>query len=78
MPAVRSYRVARGTSGRPWRREPEGGEAVPECLAGFGGPGAQSAGQEAGRNGAMARAKRYAHCALEDMRAKSDGKRAIF
>ena len=76
--AVRSCQVVRDTSWRPWRRESRRGGGVPEFLAGFGGPGGQSAAQEAGRNGATARAKRYAHCALEDMRAKSDGKHNIF
>ena len=78
MLAVRSYRVARGTSGRPWRRDSRWGAGAPEFLAGVGGPGGQSAAQEAGRNGATARAKRYAHCGLEDMRAKSDGTRRLF
>ena len=53
-----------------------GGRAnVPDVWAGLGGLSGQTAAQEARRNGAAARAKRYADCVLEDRCAKSDGKR---
>ena len=61
--------------------QPAGGNrmaATLPSLAGLGGPGGQSAAQEAGSSGATARAKRYAHCGLEDMRAKRNRKRNRF
>ena len=51
---------------------------MPDVWAGLGGLSGQTAAQEARRNGAAARAKRYADCVLEDRCAKSDGKRNIF
>ena len=51
---------------------------VPDVWAGLGGLSGQSAAQEASRNCVAAREKRYADCGLEDMWAKSDGKRNIF
>ena len=45
--------------------------------AGLGGYGNQDAAPEARRSGAATRTRSYAHCGLEDMKAKSDGKRDI-
>ena len=39
---------------------------MPDVWAGLGGLSGQTAAQEARRNGAAARAKRYAHCGLND------------
>ena len=46
-------------------------------LAGHGGLGGHTVAQEARRNGAATREKRYADCGLEDMRPKSEGKRNV-
>ena len=67
-----------GALGRPEGQEPGGRANVPDVWAGLGGLSGQTAAQEARRNGAAARAKRYADCVLEDRCAKSDGKRNIF
>ena len=67
-----------GALGRPQGPEPGGRANVPDVWAGLGGLRGQSAAQEASRNGAAAREKRYADCGLEGMWAKSDGKRNIF
>ena len=48
---------------------------MPDVWAGLGGLSGQTAAQEARRNGAAARAKRYADYVLEDRCAKSNGKR---
>ena len=64
--------------GRPRRRESGGRANVLDVWAGLGGLSNQSAAQEASRNGVAALEKRYADCGLEDMWAKSDGKRNIF
>ena len=67
-----------GALGRLQGPEPEGRANVPDVWAGLGGLSDQIVAQEARRNGAAAREKRYADCVLEDRRAKSDGKRNIF
>ena len=66
-----------GALGRPRRRESGGRANVLDVWAGLGGLSNQSAAQEASRNGVAAREKRYADCGLEDMWAKSVGKRNI-
>ena len=45
---------------------------MPDVWAGLGGLSGQTAAQEARRNGAAAREKRYADCVLEVRCAKSD------
>ena len=77
-PVVRFWCVGWGALGRPQGQEPGGRANVPDVWAGLGGLSGQTAAQEARRNGAAARAKRYADCVLEDRCAKSDGKRNIF
>ena len=67
-----------GTLERPRGRERGGRANLPDVVASWSGRSGQSAAQEASRSGAAARAKRYAHCGLEDRCAKSDGKRNIF
>ena len=64
--------------GRPHEPEPGGRANVPDVWAGLGGLSGQTTAQDARRNGAAAREKRYADCGLEDMSAKSNGKRNIF
>ena len=67
-----------GALERPRGRERGGRANLPYVLASGGGRNGQSAAQEASRSGATARAKRYAHCGLEDRCAKRCGKRYIF
>ena len=50
----RSYRIARGTSVRPWWCPSRTCQAVPEFFAAFGGPSGQSTARAAGRNGTAA------------------------
>ena len=69
---------SRGAPGRSWRLKSGRDGLVLRFGAGLGGHGSQDAAPEARRSGAATRTRSYAHCGLEDMRAKSDGKRNIF
>ena len=55
-----------------WRVESGQGLLVPKLRAGPGGQGGQDAAEEAGRNGAAARTRSYAHCSLEGMGANNN------